>query len=198
MAAAAGGCRPPPASADGRRRFGTSWTSARTTSARWATTTPTRCGSSAHDGRHDPSDRVPGHPAAAALVLPAPHPVVRDAGPHRRTQRRLIETEAFWINFNRETQSPSPIAEDFGRVCWADHRHQPVAVEVLPQGRLPEDAEEIREFPIRVQRYRPVRPRQQLGVLEGGRGVPRPAPGTDRRPLRVTIEHDEPSPTARS
>lgn len=62
----------------------------------------------------------------------------------------LIETEAFWINFNRETQTPARIADDFmdallkttdvDRLRWKSY---------LKPG-LREDADEIREFPIRV------------------------------------------------
>ena len=62
----------------------------------------------------------------------------------------LIETEAFWINFNRETQTPARIADDFmdslmkttevSRLRWKSY---------LKAGSR-EDADEIREFLIGV------------------------------------------------
>ena len=62
----------------------------------------------------------------------------------------LIESEAFWININRETQMPSRIADDF-----LEGLHKTTSVERLrwkgylkPGGR--EDAAEIHEFPVRV------------------------------------------------
>ncbi len=48
----------------------------------------------------------------------------------------LIESEAFWININRETQGPARIADDFIEVAAAHHRRRPVAVEGLSEGRL--------------------------------------------------------------
>ncbi|WP_163712845.1 acyl-[acyl-carrier-protein] thioesterase [Mycobacterium timonense] len=62
----------------------------------------------------------------------------------------LIESEAFWININRETQMPSRIADDFlaglhkttsvDRLRWKSY--------LKPGSR--EDAVEIHEFPVRV------------------------------------------------
>ena len=64
--------------------------------------------------------------------------------------RGLIESEAFWININRETQMPSRIADDFlaalykttsvDRLRWKGY--------LKPGGR--DDATEIHEFPVRV------------------------------------------------
>jgi acyl-ACP thioesterase len=62
----------------------------------------------------------------------------------------LIESEAFWININRETQGPARISDDFiaglqrttdvDRLRWKAY---------LTAGRR-EDAKEIREYPVRV------------------------------------------------
>jgi len=62
----------------------------------------------------------------------------------------LIESEAFWININRETQMPSRIADDF-----LEGLHKTTSVDRLrwkgylkPGSR--DDASEIHEFPVRV------------------------------------------------
>ena len=67
-----------------------------------------------------------------------------------RRKGGLIESEAFWININRETQMPSRIADDFlaglrkttsvDRLRWKSY--------LKPGGR--DDAVEIHEFPVRV------------------------------------------------
>jgi acyl-ACP thioesterase len=62
----------------------------------------------------------------------------------------LIESEAFWININRETQMPSRISDDF-----LEGLHKTTSVDRLrwrgylkPGSR--DDASEIHEFPVRV------------------------------------------------
>src|SRR5205085_10954826 len=62
----------------------------------------------------------------------------------------LIESEAFWININRETQMPSRIADDF-----LEGLHKTTSVDRLwwkgylkPGSR--DDATEFHEFPVRV------------------------------------------------
>ena len=62
----------------------------------------------------------------------------------------LIESEAFWININRETQMPSRISDDF-----LEGLHKTTSVDRLrwkgylkPGSR--DDAFEIHEFPVRV------------------------------------------------
>ena len=47
----------------------------------------------------------------------------------------LMESEAFWININRETQTPARIADDFLDGLRQDHRRQPAAVEGISEGR---------------------------------------------------------------
>jgi acyl-ACP thioesterase len=102
----------------------------------------------------------------------------------------LIETEAFWINFNRETQTPARIADDFmdallkttdvDRLRWKSY---------LKAG-SPEDAEEIREFPVRVSDidlFDHVNNSVYWKVVEEFLAS---LPELTDAPLRVTIEHD--------
>lgn len=102
----------------------------------------------------------------------------------------LIETEAFWINFNRETQTPARIADDFmeglmkttdvDRLRWKSY--------LKPGSR--EDADEIREFPIRVSDidlFDHVNNSVYWKVVEEFLA---PHPELLDAPLRVTIEHD--------
>lgn len=102
----------------------------------------------------------------------------------------LIETEAFWINFNRETQTPARIADDFmegllkttevNRLRWKSY---------LNAGSR-EDAEEIREFPVRVSDidlFDHVNNSVYWKVVEEFLA---PHPELTDAPLRVAIEHD--------
>ena len=102
----------------------------------------------------------------------------------------LVETEAFWINFSRETQGPARIADDFteallrttdvNRLRWKAY--------LSPGSR--QDAEEIREFPIRVSDidlFDHVNNSVYWKVVEEFLD---PFPELLEAPLRVTIEHD--------
>jgi acyl-ACP thioesterase len=102
----------------------------------------------------------------------------------------LIETEAFWINFNREARTPARIEDDFmdallkttevSRLRWKPY--------LKPGSR--EDAEEIREFPIRVSDidlFDHVNNSVYWKVVEEFLA---PHPELTDAPLRVTIEHD--------
>ncbi|WP_059015648.1 acyl-[acyl-carrier-protein] thioesterase [Mycobacterium sp. M26] len=104
----------------------------------------------------------------------------------------LIESEAFWININRETQGPSRIADDFmealqrttdvNRLRWKSY---------LSAGSR-EDADEIRDFPIRVSDidlFDHVNNSVYWKVVEEFLA---PYPELFESPLRVTIEHDAP------
>jgi acyl-ACP thioesterase len=110
--------------------------------------------------------------------------------------RGLIESEAFWININRETQMPARIADDFleglhkttsiARLRWKGY--------LKPGSR--DDATEIHEFPVRVtdidlfdhmnnsvywsviEDYLASHPEQHAELLQG--------------PMRTTIEHEAP------
>ncbi|BBZ79353.1 acyl-ACP thioesterase [Mycolicibacterium anyangense] len=104
----------------------------------------------------------------------------------------LIESEAFWININRETQGPARIADDFldglkkttdvTRLRWKGY--------LSPGSR--EDADEIRDFPIRVSDidlFDHVNNSVYWKVVEEFLA---PYPELFSSPLRVTIEHDAP------
>ena len=104
----------------------------------------------------------------------------------------LVETEAFWINFSRETQGPARIADDFmeslmkttdvNRLRWKSY--------VVAGSR--EDAAEVREFPIRVSDidlFDHVNNSVYWKVVEEFLA---PHPALLEAPLRVTIEHDAP------
>ncbi len=104
----------------------------------------------------------------------------------------LIESEAFWININRETQGPARISDDFmealqrttdvNRLRWKSY---------LTAGSR-EDAAEIRDFPIRVSDidlFDHVNNSVYWKVVEDFLA---PYPELFDNPLRVTIEHDAP------
>ncbi|WP_328350838.1 acyl-[acyl-carrier-protein] thioesterase [Mycobacterium sp. NBC_00419] len=104
----------------------------------------------------------------------------------------LIESEAFWININRETQGPARIADDFldglkrttevSRLRWKAY--------LTPGAR--QDADEIRAFPIRVSDidfFDHVNNSVYWKVVEEFLA---PYPELFESPLRVTIEHDAP------
>ena len=104
----------------------------------------------------------------------------------------LIESEAFWININRETQGPARISEDFldglrrttdeGRLRWKAY---------LKAGSR-EDAQEIREYPVRVSDidiFDHMNNSVYWSVVED---YLHSHPELLWGPLRVTIEHDLP------
>lgn len=102
----------------------------------------------------------------------------------------LIDTEAFWINFNRQARTPARIGDDFmedllkttdvSRVRWKSY--------LKPGSR--HDADEIRVFPIRVSDidlFDHVNNSVYWKVVEEFLA---PHPELLEAPLRVTIEHD--------
>jgi len=104
----------------------------------------------------------------------------------------LIESEAFWININSETQGPARISDDFleglrrttdvGRLRWKAY---------LKAGRR-EDADEIRDYPVRVSDidiFDHMNNSVYWSVVED---YLYNAPELLKAPLRVTIEHDAP------
>ena len=105
----------------------------------------------------------------------------------------LIESEAFWININRETQGPARISDDFleGLQRTTDVDRLRWKAYLKAGGR--EDAARDPRVPGARQRHRHLRPHEQLGVLERHRGLSRTrTPELLTAPLRVTIEHDAP------
>jgi acyl-ACP thioesterase len=106
--------------------------------------------------------------------------------------RGLIESEAFWININRETQGPARIADDFlgglrrttdiDRLRWKAY---------LSAGSR-DDALEIHEFPVRVtdiDLFDHMNNSVYWSVIEDYLAS---HPGMLKAPLRVTIEHEAP------
>ena len=104
----------------------------------------------------------------------------------------LIESEAFWIHVNKETEMPSRIADDFleglfrttsvDRLRWKGY--------VKPGSR--DDATEIHEFPVRVtdiDLFDHVNNSVYWSVIEDYLAS---HPDLLAEPLRVTIEHEAP------
>ena len=104
----------------------------------------------------------------------------------------LMESEAFWININRETQGPARIADDFieglqrttseGRLRWKAY--------LKPGSR--EDATQIRQYPVRVtdiDLFDHMNNSVYWTVVED---YLLSRPEMMEQPLRVTIEHDAP------
>lgn len=102
----------------------------------------------------------------------------------------LIESEAFWININRETQGPARISDDFleglrrttseGRLRWKAY---------LKAGSR-EDAVHVRDYPVRVSDidiFDHMNNSVYWTVVED---YLHNHPELGRHPLRVTIEHD--------
>ena len=102
----------------------------------------------------------------------------------------LMESEAFWININRETQGPARIADDFieglQRTTHVDRLRWKAYLKA--GGR--EDASQIREFPVRVtdiDLFDHMNNSVYWSVIEDYLAS---APEMLSAPLRVTIEHD--------
>jgi acyl-ACP thioesterase len=104
----------------------------------------------------------------------------------------LIESEAFWININRDTLMPSRIADDFleglqrttevDRLRWKAY---------LTPG-IRDDASQVREYPVRftdIDMYDHMNNSVYWGVVEDYLSA---YPELLAAPLRVTIEHDAP------
>ena len=104
----------------------------------------------------------------------------------------LIESEAFWININRETQGPARISDDFlsglqrttdvDRLRWKAY---------LKAGSR-DDAEDIRPYPVRVSDidiFDHMNNSVYWSVVQDYLST---QPGLLSVPLRVTIEHDLP------
>jgi acyl-ACP thioesterase len=104
----------------------------------------------------------------------------------------LIESEAFWININRETQGPARIADDFleglrrttsiDRLRWKAY--------LKPGSR--ETADQIREFPVRftdIDLFDHMNNSVYWSVVEDYLSA---TPEVLRGPTRITIEHEAP------
>jgi acyl-ACP thioesterase len=104
----------------------------------------------------------------------------------------LIESEAFWININRETQGPARISDDFiaGLQRTTDVDRLRWKAYLKAGGR--DDADQIREYPVRVSDidiFDHMNNSVYWTVVED---YLYNHPELLRGPLRVTIEHDLP------
>jgi hypothetical protein len=104
----------------------------------------------------------------------------------------LVESEAFWININRETQTPSRIADDFlealGRTTSVDRLRWKSYLK--PGGR--DDAAEIHEFPVRVTDIDLFDHMNNSVYWSVVQEYLASHPELAREPLRTTIEHEAP------
>ena len=104
----------------------------------------------------------------------------------------LIESEAFWININRDTGMPSRLGDDFldelqrstdvHRLRWTPY--------LTPGGR--EDAEQVREYPVRftdIDLFDHMNNAVYWSVVEDYLST---RPELLGSPLRVTLEHEAP------
>jgi acyl-ACP thioesterase len=104
----------------------------------------------------------------------------------------LVESEAFWININRDTQMPSRIADDFlaglhkttsvDRLRWKGY--------LKPGSR--DDAVEIHEFPVRVTDIDLFDHMNNSVYWSGVEEYLFTTPELLNAPLRITIEHEAP------
>ena len=104
----------------------------------------------------------------------------------------LVETEAFWINFNRETQGPARIADDFMRALMRTTDIDRLRWKSYLKAGSRDDADEIRYFPIRVSDidlFDHVNNSVYWKVVEE---FLTNLPELTEEPFRVTIEHDAP------
>ena len=104
----------------------------------------------------------------------------------------LVESEAFWININRDTEMPSRIADDFleglrkttdiDRLRWKAY--------LSAGGR--DDAAEIHEFPVRVTDIDLFDHMNNSVYWSGVEEYLFTTPELLNAPLRITIEHEAP------
>jgi acyl-ACP thioesterase len=106
--------------------------------------------------------------------------------------RGLMESEAFWININRDTEMPSRIADDFLEGLRATTDVDRLRWKAYLTAGARDDATEIHEFPVRVtdiDLFDHVNNSVYWSVIEDYLAS---CPDLLKAPLRVTIEHDAP------
>jgi acyl-ACP thioesterase len=91
----------------------------------------------------------------------------------------LMESEAFWININRETQGPARISDDFLEGLQRTTDVDRLRWKAYLKAGSRDDAAEVRAYPIRV---------SDIDIFDHLATQPELMAG----PLRVTIEHDLP------
>lgn len=104
----------------------------------------------------------------------------------------LMESEAFWININRETQGPARISDDFIEGLQRTTEVSRLRWKAYNRAGSREDAAQIREYPVRVtdiDLFAHMNNSVYWSVVED---YLHSTPELLRAPLRVTIEHDAP------
>ena len=105
----------------------------------------------------------------------------------------LMESEAFWININRETQGPARISDDFIEGLQRTTDVDRLRWKAYLKAGSREDATQIREYPVRVSDIDIFDHMNNSVYWTRGRGLPAVRiPSCCTEPLRVTIEHDAP------
>jgi acyl-ACP thioesterase len=104
----------------------------------------------------------------------------------------LIESEAFWININRETEMPSRIADDFltglRRTTDVDRLKWKAYLKPGPR----DTADQIREYPVRftdIDLFDHMNNSVYWSVVEDYLSA---TPELLRAPIRITLEHEAP------
>ena len=104
----------------------------------------------------------------------------------------LMESEAFWININRETQGPARISDDFIEGLQRTTSVDRLRWKAYLKAGSREDATQIREYPVRVtdiDLFDHMNNSVYWTVVED---YLLSHPELFKEPLRVTIEHDAP------
>ena len=104
----------------------------------------------------------------------------------------LMESEAFWININRETQGPARIADDFLEGLQRTTEVDRLRWKAYLKAGNRDDAAEVREYPVRVSDidiFDHMNNSVYWSVVEDYLSS---HPRLLEAPLRVTIEHDAP------
>ena len=104
----------------------------------------------------------------------------------------LMESEAFWININRETQGPARISDDFIEGLRRTTSENRLRWKAYLQPGSREDATDIRPYPVRVSDidiFDHMNNSVYWSVVEEYLAA---APELMNQPLRVAIEHDLP------
>jgi acyl-ACP thioesterase len=104
----------------------------------------------------------------------------------------LIESEAFWININRDTQMPSRIADDFLEGLQRTTKVDRLRWKAYLKPGARETADQVREYPIRftdIDLFDHMNNSVYWSVVEDYLAA---MPEMLRGPIRVTLEHQAP------
>jgi acyl-ACP thioesterase len=104
----------------------------------------------------------------------------------------LIESEAFWININRETQGPARISDDFIAGLQKTTTIDRLRWKAYLKAGSREDADHVRDYPVRasdIDIFDHMNNSVYWSVIED---FLYDKPELTTKPLRVTIEHDLP------